>query len=523
MKTMQQMVAVAILTALCGAAAGADAVWTNRTTVGTQNWDAPYNWSPSGVPNGVGQSAVVTQDLTTVGQTIGIYSNATTTLGRLVWGDGTSATNNYGYTIRGGSLDRVMRFENTGGAPAVMEIYAGGGTPTHSFEMTAYLASDLIVTNAGAQGITWGRVLDMTNRNLRIVGTGLGNMSFNADLFGNGQISKTSPGTVNINTTVKSYAGNVRIDNGSLSIIGGALRNARDLVVTGLMTNGMLTAAGSVTIGNNSGQGTNPGQRIPTNLLELATGKLTHNGQASTGTWSTVVSDTVQTLRFAGGYSVIGFTVGSLSGGTELHAVTVDRNRGASVYVRAPNLLGATAKLTLDNSASWLVGGTGSAGSTTMKIIPWMGVRYVNSDNNHPEGFATYEPSTGVRALVVATECQSDINAATATENVRIPAEFTMTASRTVNSLYIVGYHTSTIGAGNTLTISSGALCFLRPGPRIGRYGQASAGTLNFGEREGVVFVTDLNQYVSIAATITGSGGLTKAATGKLRMHYKIT
>jgi len=65
------------------------------------------------------------------------------------------------------------------------------------------------------------------------------------------------------------------------------------------------------------------------------------------------------------------------------------------------------------------------------------------------------------------------------------------------------------------LTIENGALMFGNNGGAIGASGNASAGTLNFGSAEGVVWSNSSNVN-TIGAVITGNAGLTKAGTGTL-------
>jgi autotransporter-associated beta strand protein len=86
-----------------------------------------------------------------------------------------------------------------------------------------------------------------------------------------------------------------------------------------------------------------------------------------------------------------------------------------------------------------------------------------------------------------------------------------------VNSLRLTANSVNNIGAGRTLTISSGGVFFNTTSSGIGAAGDAAAGTLNFTTAEGVVWANGTNSN-SIGSVIAGSGGLTKSGTGTLTL-----
>jgi len=147
-----------------------------------------------------------------------------------------------------------------------------------------------------------------------------------------------------------------------------------------------------------------------------------------------------------------------------------------------------------------------------MSIVPWMGV-YGGGGFVSPLGFATFEATTGFRALDATTEYTNSV-AAGARYNVSVNA-VTLTDDATINALRFTG-GSSNIGAGKTLTVASGGLFFNGSGT-IGASGNAAAGTLDFGAAEGVVSVHAVNAS-TIGAAIIGTGGLSKIQSGTLTL-----
>ena len=146
-----------------------------------------------------------------------------------------------------------------------------------------------------------------------------------------------------------------------------------------------------------------------------------------------------------------------------------------------------------------------------MSIIPWIGGRNDGNATAAPDGFATYIEGIGLRALT-NSEYASSMTAGS-TYNVSTSTFSALASDTTVNSLKLSG-NTSTIGAGRVLTIASGGLM---GGGVIGTPGASTAGTLNFGSAEGVIWTGYSTTGTNvIGAVISGSRGVTKTNTGTL-------
>lgn len=361
-----------------------------------------------------------------------------------------------------------------------------------------------------------------------------------------GVVAKSFAGKVVVNSTVNGT------NAGSLVLLTGSLANTSEIVLNGqfagLGTNGaanygtVLTPGGAgnagavLQVGSGSAQNYLPGQRLTSNTLTFNGGTLSHAGQNvanGAGLW---VQDVVATANFNSGESFV--TMGastSTTAGTRITATSMTRGEGATLHFR-PGSVAGTTQFVAGNGTSFLksevasVPGAGTAGTTTVGIIPWMALG--STSGYAMNTFATYDTTAaggsvvGLRALA-ATEFTGTL---TADSNFRGTAIALGASDISVNSLqYTSASATATnIGAGRTITIKSGGL-MLTGGPAtgaftggIGQVGNAAAGTLAFGAAEAVIF----NGYNvssgggisgnTIGAAITGTGGLTKSGTGVL-------
>jgi autotransporter-associated beta strand protein len=102
------------------------------------NWDLPTNWTPAGVPNGIGSVAILTNNLTTAPRTNTI--DTAVTVGKLRIGSLDGATNLV-IDASGGSALTM----NNGGAGA--EISSTTGSVSDSINAPIELADDLTITN----------------------------------------------------------------------------------------------------------------------------------------------------------------------------------------------------------------------------------------------------------------------------------------------------------------------------------------------------------------------------------------
>ncbi len=253
------------------------------------------------------------------------------------------------------------------------------------------------------------------------------------------------------------------------------------------------------------------------------------------------VAETVAQIQFLSGTSEIRLENGSagLSSSDSLHGLV--RRQGATAMIGGEGrgafdihkagydtALGATGTLRFGGGmAGQLKGGGGAQGSTNQSIIPWMTVgTYLNPGVS---GMATYDPGKGVRGLQFSeydTKLQGAPDRNVWVEN----ATLGKGVSQTVNAMVFRPYYGMELGAGSTLTITSGFLQFLGSGlsgpagpSAIGFHPHkedwlAVAGTIDFGAAEGVVWSNfDGKLGVNIiGAVINGSGGVTFSGTNTL-------
>ncbi|MHA3774152.1 autotransporter-associated beta strand repeat-containing protein [Verrucomicrobiota bacterium sgz303538] len=157
-----------------------------------------------------------------------------------------------------------------------------------------------------------------------------------------------------------------------------------------------------------------------------------------------------------------------------------------------------------------------------MSIIPWMVAASTNGNAACADTFATYT-ATGIRGLSItagveyASSITAGANSNVSTASVAVP---NIDTGATVNSLHYTTASATNIGTGKTLTISSGGLIFTIGGT-IGASGNTAAGTLQFGlgnvPTEAVIWSNGNNQN-TIGASISGSGGLSKAGSSTLAL-----
>lgn len=508
--------------------------WT-PTAFGTNyNWNnasSQNNWGTGAggpFPNAAGDIANVNNNIAG-GQTINLQQGIT--VGQLNLGD---SDGSHPFTIASGTGTQTLTFQGaTAGAATTLNL-SSVGTQGNTISSNVALggSSPLTINALGGQKLTTsaGSSFATNGNNITLTGgvaqTALWSMQ--GDLIGNGTVTVNSSGGISVQGA-KSFTGTFILNRGvsgtlpnagSLSVTSGSIANAAEVVINGYLTNNNTQQGGSLHAGNGAGAANNPGQRFTGNKITLNGGSLWDFGQAATvgsaNTWQQgqeLVQDSVSTLRFNSGFSQAQLSVGTNTLGTRLIVTTLERGAGATANARS-STWGGTARLTFGNIAtgnnggSFLVGAGGAEGTTTMSVIPWMSA---STSSASPDGFATYT-ATGIRALNNSTETTSSF---TAGANVST-FSLAVGSDATVNSLRYASPNIDNFGSGRTVTVTSGGVFFGSTGS-IGGVGSATAGTLNFGPAEGVVWANG-NNANGIGAVITGSNGLTKAGTGSLEL-----
>jgi autotransporter-associated beta strand protein len=500
------------------------------TAANTYSWNDPNSWVPSeGFPNSAG--AIANLNINIVGnQTINLQQPIT--VGTLNFGD---EDGSHTMTIAPGFPGNSLIFDSgnpNAAAKLLMSMGTAAGVAANSLAVPILLNSDLLIDlGASARTVqiaTAGSLDTGTGVNARVITatggmTGTNQFTLNGDLMGSGAFVNNSNASVIVNGA-KSFTGTFVLNKGvggsntgSLTVTSGSVANAAEIVINGYLTGGVVQNGGSLHSGNSAGTSTNPGQRLTQNRLTLNGGTLTPAGQVLTGAAiGTLVQDNVAVMDFNSGFSHVLMSRGTGSSGTLLNVTTMERSPGASLYLRSSTLGLAVdgSQFLVGNANQFLIGANGAEGTTTMSIIPWIGANNSASGTSAPTGFATYTP-TGIRALFTAGEYAVLITAGN-NANVNVNSFSTLAAPTVVNSLRLAGTNAiSNMGADQVLTIASGGLFFAANGNSIGATGNANAGTLDFGTAEGVVWSNGTNTN-GIGASITGSGGLSKAGTGTL-------
>jgi autotransporter-associated beta strand protein len=497
-------------------------------TAGTGlDWNLSNNWDPStGFPNAAGAVANVNSDLTQA-QTIRLREAIT--LGQLFIGDAAAAGNDFAFTIANATAETFALTFDSGVPNTSASITLNTtGTPTNVLNVPINLTSDLSINlGNGTQRLTISGVLDAGTgigaRNVTVTnGTQATNqLNLNGNLSGSGIFTNNSNAAVIVNGT-KDFTGVFVLNKGSggsntgsLTVTGGSIANASEVIINGALSNGTTQSGGSLHSGDNSMRA-NPGQRLTQNRITMNSGSLTANGQTVPTTEpNPLIQDTVANFDLNSGYSHIVLAVGTNSTGTRLNITTLERSPGATAYVRS-NTLGGTARLSIANASSFLTGGGGAEGTATMSIIPWIGANNTGAGTAIPSGFATHT-ANGIRALdttATTTEYANQITAGS-TANINIGTVPTLTEPTTINALRLTSGGTSNLGDGQVLTIQSGGIFFAANNSTLGGSGSLNAGTIAFGSAEGVVWSNGTNTN-TIGASMTGSLGLTKAGTGTL-------
>ncbi len=487
----------------------------------------------------------------------------------------------------------VLTIDN-GAAPASIAVGVTG-TPTNTISTPVVLNSNLNIdmgptaslNNTNRQQLSFtGSSFNAGSNNITISGGFgvLGNnpganqstVTFgpNTDLIGSGTITVNDRNRLEISGTPtpaanpsapippKSFTGKIVLNsrvNGSVSaslgLINGSLANASEIEVNGhfvgLGTNNLPfygevqtpgntgNGGGSIWVSSGTAQAYRPGQRLTSNKLTFNGGSLIYGGQAindNEGQWQ---AETIAVVRLNSGNSFISLA-SHANTPQRITATNLERGAGATLQYKVssstsqpPQMIIGTAPASFMKSEVGGNPGTGTAGTPTVGIVPW--IAFGNVSGYGMNGFATYDSTVvdggqvGLRALA-ANEFVNTI-ASAADSNYRGNGNLSLAVigDISVNSLQhtATGATPTNIGAGRTLTIKSGGLMFtggaygsLTNGS-IGVVGDPAAGTINFGSAEAVIWngLHSNQGGVSgntIGSALTGTGGLTKTGSGIL-------
>lgn len=315
-----------------------------------------------------------------------------------------------------------------------------------------------------------------------------------------------------------------------------------ELILTGA---GTLHAAGNAPPGDRQqisiGQGAtltldnvaaNLADRINTNRtttnppLAINGGTLNLLGNASAAS-NEALSLTTGTLagNFGAGGSVVHIVAGPGQTASFTATFTMNRAAGGSVLIKGTNLGAARGAA---NATSFVLGGTtaltGGGGSSG---TPLVGIYKGVIADSVIGGVDTYGLSTydvgpdfipgnaddiGVRRLTTSEHATSIVSGDSTLQNVLLTSVVTgIDAPTTVNALHLAGG--ADIQGTGTLTVNGGAILSANNGAPGAN--SIRLATLDFGSGEAVIHTAT---NLSIASTVTGAGGLTKAGAGVLTL-----
>jgi len=375
---------------------------------------------------------------------------------------------------------------------ATLSVSAGGASEFVAADVTTLLSN--LAASTATTGLLNGSAvgLDTTTANFTYNGV-IANVNSGSNAIG---LLKSGINTLTLSGT-NTYSGPTTVTGGTLALSGATASVANSDVT---VTNGSTLAFDTGT----SGVATTRAKSV---TLQGATLTVTGNATADSADVMTNALTIDGNNRGLGGVNYVTLTANA-GKKTQLSVGSIARANHGIVSLAGSNLgntpAAGVANL-LATTAPTLVGGGGTAGSTTISILPW-------ATNGTAGGFVTYDAATGLRLLNTSTEYKtSNVTSTwTATDNILIAASTTSTtatvsANTTVNSLFVTSSaNTALIDGTGTLTVASGAVFI-----NVSGSGTATiSAPLNFGAVEGVIGYSR-GKVTTISGAISGTGGLT--------------
>lgn len=260
----------------------------------------------------------------------------------------------------------------------------------------------------------------------------------------------------------------------------------------------------------------------------------------------TSLDETVGAITARSGSNYVSMEATSTNDDSDLIANDLLRLNNATITVRGTNLGIANSRNNLfrigdsTNQAAFIASlvGSGASSGTGLSIVPWAIGENLGSavltDTNMGNSLVTYVAGTGFRALDLSTE-YSSFAPAGATDNVResLGADLTGLSGKTINSLVLnneafAGLDVTGAGAGNGLSVTSGAFLFTLTGGAAGTPYDTTLGGFDDG-----ISVGSTNEYVfhvvnpssaadtptltaTIASPLISTADITKSGRGTL-------
>ena len=458
MKHCQLLVSNVIMLVLALPVVSRAAVFTWDGGGANNNWTTLANWNPDGAPVPAGDLELVFPT-TSARYTIIADSYTPWTLNKLTLGS-------QSYSVSGNQL------QFTGADARLITIGTGHG---FSFSNPILLDSTLTYEMRMLFNFTFSGAVSGSGGLTIVNGTGSGGSTL-------GHLAAAG-----------SYSGPTDVySQFSVSGTGGSILNSSAINVWG---------GGVFSIGS-SGPASRLGDSVPIYL----NGGILGNSKADETVGVTTLAGNGLSVLNAGAVSILRLTqLERASNAVALvRGASLGQSGGSRILVNNPDSTGKT-------MTDYLVGGGGGTGTTSISIVPWLRGAGTAAADANVTTFVTYDATLGFRPLDTATEFVSTLAAAGATDNVRLTASGTLTADKTVNSLFIThqtgGINVS--GAAYKLTVGSGAIAFKENNVSP----QITVGTLDFNGREAIITETHegggVNPSALISSVITNAAGLT--------------
>ncbi len=418
------------------------------------------------------------------------------------------------------ALSTGLSFEYTGSGNLTLRGTGGDFTLTLGGDILHNTASNSRTVNFGSSSADQALNVNLGGAT-RTFTVGSGRSLGFVNVISNGGVV-TSGGTINF-SGANTYSGTTTVTSGVLALNGanGSVANSDVTVQAGGSSNSVLQF-NSTTSGNT---GTTRAQSVTLDGAGSNVGaSLNVTGNSGANSLDTISG----ALTATAGHNTVTVTANA-SRSAQLSAGTLVREHGATLLLRGSNLGQATiADQTAGHAnihfttAPTLVGGTGSAGQTTLGIIKGVFGDTLTSGNGASAtgGLVTYDATRGVRLLDTATEYAASItDGQPALDNVRlanssgIAAVTTLDSATTINSLSLSVTAASsaiTLDGAGALTLNSGVLHASSLSPANAGAEMTINNTLDLNATEGVF----------IFATVGSSNGIGGAL---LRINGAIT
>jgi len=465
--------------------------------------------------------------------------------GDITFGGGTlqytlaSAGADYGTRIKNSTRDILLNLQGNNVAMGAIDATNTGGIVMGGTYGTLFLsganAYTGVTTVGGSNNNGGGAFNNILILNAAGALGGGGNITFSG-----GSLRHTTTNTVDYSARIVNSSSAINIDtNGQNVTFGSALVvsnsggfgkwGAGDLTFSGNTTNtytGQTTVNQGRLILNNTGANNNTRIADSSSLTINNGATFLYKGADVAGMNSTESITNINSNNFGGnGIITVSF------GGTNLATLTAtgsfghSNNQGGTFLVNGVNLgknstdAASVGKIII-NTAPTLVGTT-NAVSTGINVLAQDTriVSFLVGEATATTGgsgtatgvantFVTYVAGAGLRPLNPTDEFVN--NTVTANKNTYVTAATASSVTAAINSLVINGGDLS-IAAKTVLTITSGATLF------ASSHAISSRGVLAFGATEAQITVNP-GVTGTIAACMTGTGGLTKSGAGTLNL-----